>query len=77
MSNTDTAPVYKAHRIHTTSTMNGRWVSAITSIWIKKPRTEDAPPNPATRVPGEYDSEVAAIRAAMRYLDEQETPRQE
>ena len=76
MDNVNKAPVYKAHRIHTTSTMNGRWVSVIVSIWIKQPMPEDAPPNPAIRVPGEYDSEVGAIQAAMRYIDEQETHRQ-
>ena len=70
-------PIYKEHRIHTTPLLSGRWISAIVNIGKKKVVTKDSLTDTVTRVPGEYDSEVAAIRAAMRYIDEKETHRQD
>jgi len=67
------ASVYRAHRIHPTRYLSGLWASVIVSIGIRQPTTKDSLTDTATRVPGEYDSEVGAIQAAMRYIDDQET----
>ena len=42
MFNLIDAPVYKAHRIHTTSTMSGLWISMIVSVGRSKPMTKDS-----------------------------------
>ena len=72
MRELESAPVYKAHRIHTSRLMRGPWVSIVVSIGTRQPMTKDSLTDTVTRVPGEYPSEAEAMQAAMRYLDEQE-----
>lgn len=61
-------PIYKEHRIHTTPLLSGRWISAIVNIGKKKVMTKDSLTQAVTRVPGEYESEEQAIRAAKEYI---------
>ena len=72
MRNLESAPVYKAHRIHVTRLYSRPYVSLIVSIGIRQPMTKDSLTATVTRVPGEYPSEAEAIQAAMRYIDRQE-----
>ena len=72
MRNLESAPVYKAHRIHVTRLYSRPYVSLIVSLGIRQPMTKDSLTATVTRVPGEYPSEAEAIQAAMRYIDEQE-----
>ena len=71
------APVYKAHRIHTKSTMSGLWVSIIVSIGTRNPLTKDSLTDSVTRVPGEHHTEGEAIQAAKRYIDAEDSHRQD
>jgi hypothetical protein len=61
-------PIYKEHRIHTTPLLSGRWISAIVNFGKKKVVTKDSLTDTVTRVPGEYDSEEQALRAAREYI---------
>ncbi len=54
--------VYKEHRIHTVQLPTTFWFVAI--VDIRKRKQEIG-------IPGEYDSEEAAIRAAKEYIDQQ------
>ncbi len=74
--NVDDAPVYKAHRIHATS-RNGLWVSMIVGIGTRKPMTKDSLTDTVTRVPEEYYSREEAMQAAKRYIDDEDSRRQE
>ena len=62
-------PIYHEHRIHTTSLLSGRWISAIVNIGKKKVMTKDSLTDAVTRVPGEYESEEQATQAAKEYID--------
>jgi len=77
MRNLESAPVYKAHRIHVTRLYSRPYVSRIVGIGIRQPMTKDSLTATVRRVPGEYPSEAEAIQAAMRYIDEQEAHRRE
>ena len=77
MSKLDAAPVYKAHRIHATRLYSRPYVSLIVSIGKGQPMTKDSLTDTVTRVPGEYPSEDEAIQAAKRYIDAEETHRQD
>jgi hypothetical protein len=71
------APVYKARRIHTSRLMRGPWVSIVVSIGTRQPMTKDSLTDTVTRVPGEYPSEEEAIQGAKRYIDAEDSRRQE
>ena len=77
MSNVNKAPVYKAHRFHATRLYGRPYVSLIVSIGKRQPMTKDSLTDTVTRVPGEYPSEDEAIQAAKRYIDAEETHRQD
>jgi len=77
MSNVNKAPVYKAHRIHTSRLMRGPWVSIVVSIGTRQPMTKDSLTDTVTRVPGEYPSEEEAIQGAKRYIDAEDSGRHE
>ncbi len=62
-------PIYKQHRIHTTRLFSGAWVSVIVNMGRKTIPTKDALTDTVTRVPGEYESEAEALRAAAQYID--------
>lgn len=64
--------VYKEHRVHSSRLASGPWLSTIVTLGRKKVMTEDSLTPAVTRVPGEYDTEEAAIQSAKRYIDEEE-----
>ena len=76
MSDVNKAPVYKAHRIHTTRLFSRPYVSMIVSLGKRTPLTTNSLTDTVTRVPGEYPSEEEAIHAAKRYIDEEDSRRQ-
>jgi hypothetical protein len=63
-------PIYKEHRIHSTPLFSGRWICSVVNMGKKKTVTKDSLTDAVTRVPGEYDSDIEALRAAKRYIDE-------
>jgi len=75
--NLNDATVYKAYRIHTRSLMAGPWDSVIVSIGRRKPMTKDSLTDTVTRVPGEYHSREEAMQAAKRYIDGEDSHRQD
>jgi len=64
--------VYKEHRIHSSRLAGGLWLSIIVKLGKKTAMTKDSLTPAVTRVPGEYDSEEEANRAAKRYIDDEE-----
>ena len=76
MTNLNDAPLYKAYRIYTTS-RSGLWVSMIVGIGKRKARTKDSLTDTVTRVPEEYHSREEAMQAAKRYIDEEDSHRQD
>ena len=77
MRKLESAPVYKAHRIHVTRLYSRPYVSLIVSIGIRQPMTKDSLTDTVTRVPGEYPSEEEAIQGAKRYIDAEDSGRHE
>jgi len=77
MSNVNHAPVYKGHRIHISRLYSGPYISMVVRLGKPKPLTKNFLTDTVTRVPGEYPSEDEAIQAAMRYIDEEDSRRQE
>ena len=71
------APVYKAYRIHTTRLTRGTYISMIVSVGKRKLITEDSLTDTVLRVPGEFFSKEEAILAAKRYIDEEDSRRQD
>ena len=62
--------IYKEHRIHAGRMPNsGHWISTIVKLGQTRPITNDSLTAKVTRVPGEYESEAEALRAAAQYID--------
>lgn len=70
------APVYKAHRIHSTRLFGRPYVSMIVSLGKRTPLTTNSLTDTVTRVLGECPSEDEAIHVAKRYIDEEDSRRQ-
>ena len=64
--------VYKEHRIHISRLASGLWLGIIVKLGQKKAMTKNSLTSAVTRVPGEYDAEEEAIRAAKQYIDDEE-----
>lgn len=64
--------MYKEYRVHSSRLASGLWLSMLVKLGKKKVMTKDSLTAAVTRVPGEYDSEEEAIRAAKQYIDEEE-----
>jgi len=77
MSDLNDTLLYKAHRIHTSPLMSGLWVSMIVSIGRRKSITKDSLTDTVTRIPSEHHSEAEAIQAAKRYIDDEDSHRQD
>jgi len=62
--------IYKEHRIHADRMPNsGLWISTIVKLGQTRAITKDSLTATVTRVPGEYESEAEALRAAAQYID--------
>ena len=68
-------PIYKEYRIYTSPLMNEHWISMIVSIGKRRLITRDSLTDTVTRVPGEHRSEVGALLATKRYIDEEDAHR--
>jgi hypothetical protein len=64
------ARIYKEHRVHAARMPNsGLWISTIVKLGQTQTITKDSLNAKVTRVPGEYESEAEALRAAAQYID--------
>ena len=62
--------IYKEYRIHAGRLPNsGHWISTIVKLGQMRAITKDSLTAKVTRVPGEYESEAEALRAAAQYID--------
>ncbi len=64
------SPVYKQYRIHTERLPSGLWLVQIVNVGSRKMPTKDSLTDAVMRIPGEYDSEEAAIGATKEYIDQ-------
>ncbi len=69
MSKLDEAPVYRGYRIHTSQLFSETFVSMIVRLGGRSPLTTNSLTDTVTRVPGEYENQEQAIRAARAYID--------
>ncbi len=63
--------VYRKYRIHPQQLPSGLWLVSIVNLGKRKLTTENSLTDAVSRVPGEFDSEEQASRAAKEYIDQQ------
>jgi hypothetical protein len=60
---------YRQYHIHTARVASEKYICSIVNLGKAKPMTEDSLTDKVTRVPGEFESETAAVEAGKAYID--------